>query len=319
MQPIGWVSFSVAEVGLLCSPVALWLLWRRARHGAEGAAPSRLASMVWMCSWLLILGCLAFSVFECAWGFNHTRRSFAELAGWAIPAPEVDALAALTVSLTLEANEQGKSWRETQQTEGQAPMALRGGADGDRDLHGAWTLQSQIFVFLEGPPVPVRQPWVSPLMSAIGLAGIFSPLTGEAHINHQMPVTLHPFVAAHEVAHGRGFAREDEANFIAYLVCRASANPAHRYSGALQALASTLSALRRADRGRYRTLESQLSPETRADLAQQNEFWRTKRTPLFEVTQVANDAYLKSQGQKHGVQSYGRMVNLLLAERAHAE
>ena len=28
-----------------------------------------------------------------------------------------------------------------------------------------------------------------------------------------------------------------------------------------------------------------------------------------------NDAYLKSQGQKEGVRSYGRMVDLLLAER----
>ena len=31
-----------------------------------------------------------------------------------------------------------------------------------------------------------------------------------------------------------------------------------------------------------------------------------------------NDAYLRSQGQKDGVRSYGRMVDLLLAERRAA-
>jgi hypothetical protein len=32
-----------------------------------------------------------------------------------------------------------------------------------------------------------------------------------------------------------------------------------------------------------------------------------------------NDAYLKSQGQAQGVRSYGRMVDLLLAERRAAQ
>jgi hypothetical protein len=36
---------------------------------------------------------------------------------------------------------------------------------------------------------------------------------------------------------------------------------------------------------------------------------------LGEVQDRVNDAYLKSQGQREGVRSYGRMVDLLVGER----
>jgi len=36
------------------------------------------------------------------------------------------------------------------------------------------------------------------------------------------------------------------------------------------------------------------------------------------VQERVNDAYLKTQGQADGVRSYGRMVDLLLAERRTA-
>jgi hypothetical protein len=35
----------------------------------------------------------------------------------------------------------------------------------------------------------------------------------------------------------------------------------------------------------------------------------------MEAQERVNNAYLRSQGQKEGVRTYGRMVDLLLAER----
>jgi hypothetical protein len=47
-------------------------------------------------------------------------------------------------------------------------------------------------------------------------------------------------------------------------------------------------------------------------------FWaapsKTVQT-VREVSSKVNDTYLKVQGQSQGVRSYGRMVDLLLAER----
>jgi hypothetical protein len=152
-------------------------------------------------------------------------------------------------------------------------------------------------------------------MSALGISGIYSPFTAEAHVNAQVPLTEVPFVAAHEVAHGRGFAREDEANFIAYLVCRSCDDPGLRYSGSLQALSHARGALGRSDRGLLEEVSADLDPGVLADLQAQYRFWRSKETVLWEWSSRANDAYLKGQGQAAGVRSYGRMVDLLLAQR----
>ena len=73
-------------------------------------------------------------------------------------------------------------------------------------------------------------------MSRLGLSGFYMPFTGEPNFNDAQPDFDLPYVIAHEKAHQRGFAREDEANFIAFLVCVNSTDPYLRYSGYLNAL-----------------------------------------------------------------------------------
>jgi len=84
-------------------------------------------------------------------------------------------------------------------------------------------------------------------MSIFGLGGAFLAYTGEANVNTAMPEIQQPFVAAHEIAHQMGFAREDEANFIAYLACRVHPDIDFRYSGALAAFNIAAYALKRTD------------------------------------------------------------------------
>ena len=58
----------------------------------------------------------------------------------------------------------------------------------------------------------------------------------------------------------------------------------------------------------------------RRDLAQRAEHWAQYEGPLQDVSNAANDAYLKANNQADGMRSYGRMVDLLLAEqRAEGE
>lgn len=66
---------------------------------------------------------------------------------------------------------------------------------------------------------PVKLSRVSFALSRLQLSGYYFPWTGEAQINAQMPRTLWPRVAAHEQAHQRGFARENEATVVGLLTC----------------------------------------------------------------------------------------------------
>ncbi|MDT9120845.1 DUF3810 family protein, partial [Escherichia coli] len=56
------------------------------------------------------------------------------------------------------------------------------------------------------------------------------PYSGEGQVNTTIPRFLEPYVTTHEIAHQLGYAKENEANFVAFLVCRAYDNSAFRYS-----------------------------------------------------------------------------------------
>jgi hypothetical protein len=51
-----------------------------------------------------------------------------------------------------------------------------------------------------------------------------------------------------------------------------------------------------------------------AGFSDYNAFLSRYITPAKDISNAANAAYLKSQGQADGVKSYGRMVDLLVAE-----
>ena len=87
-----------------------------------------------------------------------------------------------------------------------------------------------------------------------------------------------------------------------------------RYSGTFSAGLYALTALGTVDRQAYDRLRRGLTDPQRRDLAALAA-WRARyESRLGDVHEKVNDAYLKTQGQPDGVRSYGRMVDLLLAE-----
>ena len=60
-------------------------------------------------------------------------------------------------------------------------------------------------------------------------------------------------------------------------------------------------------------MEPLKSDALRRDIRSNNAYWKQYATPVSEVSDRVNDAYLKANGQENGLRSYGRMVDLLLA------
>lgn len=167
---------------------------------------------------------------------------------------------------------------------------------------------------LEGASAPAKPVLVSTALSYLGISGIFSPFTGEANVNMTLPEPDVPFAACHELAHAHGFAREDEANYVGYLACTRHPDADFRYSGLLAASVYAMNALARVDRDGHAELDARRASGVRRDLAALTAWAERYRGPAERVSQAVNNAYLKSQGQKEGVRSYGRMVDLLIAE-----
>lgn len=153
----------------------------------------------------------------------------------------------------------------------------------------------------------------SKFMSYTGITGIYFPFTGEANINIDIPDIYIPCTVIHEMAHQRGFASEDEANFIAYLASINHTDIDFNYSGYILALSHTASALRDADPSSYELLTSNISDNVRRDLEYNNNYWKNYNGKISEISDKFNNSYLKSNGVKDGTKSYGKMVDLLLA------
>jgi hypothetical protein len=148
------------------------------------------------------------------------------------------------------------------------------------------------------------------------ITGVYSPFTLEANFNSDAPESDRPHTICHELSHLTGFMREDEANFIAYLACRESDNPDFAYSGCLSAITHLVNAYYKSvDSDTYSAMYQSLPEQVRRDFAAENAYWEPFRdTPRREIAEKANDTYLKVNGESDGVMSYGRCVDLIIAE-----
>jgi len=252
---------------------------------------------------------VTYFAFLLVWGLNYRRLPFATLAGLAPSQVEVPALERLGAELVNITNTLRADVRE----DAAGVMQLDGDlADALERANGGLEEAARTYAPLAGDWGPPKPVYASAVMSFLGIRGIYFPFTGEANVNTSCPASTIPFSACHELAHLRGFAREDEANFIAFVACRAHTDADYRYSGYLAATLYVLKALP-AGATRSRLLTS-FAPGVQRDLAEQRRWRERYQTPLADLSERVNDTYLRANGEAAGTRSYGRMVQLLVAE-----
>lgn len=160
---------------------------------------------------------------------------------------------------------------------------------------------------------PVKQLKTSEWFTKCDIAGIYVFLTEEPNINVFNPKLYMPFDGAHETAHYLGWAHEEDANFIGFIVCKDSDDPALAYSSYMHALNHLGRALSKADKDAYKELTASYSDGMRADLSNYSEFYnKYSGTKTWETSDKINDSYLKFNEQEKGVLSYEEDVSLIL-------
>lgn len=190
-----------------------------------------------------------------------------------------------------------------------------GYAEMSRHINDSYHKLSDKYFFYDNVGVRVKPVIMSEVMSRMHITGVYSFFTGESNVNTQFPDYSLPFTAAHEIAHIRGVARENEANFTAFLICYNSDDPYVRYSGIvnmIEYLYSPLIAAASADL--FYDAYSRLSETVINEFIGYSEFFEKYReTEISKVANKVNDSYLKSQGQEEGTKSYGMVVDLAVA------
>lgn len=303
------VDFSVMELlaVLLVVGCAAYVLW-------SAVAIARAKKRRWQRTYGAVLGgaCIGLTVYAgfcLLWGVNFWTDSFQEKSGiYAQPVTQEDLLAVTAyfadrLSAAADAPERDESGVFAVPVEEIFAAAPK-----------VYDSVEQEFPFLEFEDPGVKPMFFSRLFSRMDFTGFYCPYTGESNVNVDSPACLLPGTIAHELAHQRGIASEQECNFLAVLASTTSGDPVYAYSGWLKGYIYLGNALYKADKDAYWEIRDRLPDSVKADLAYNNAYWaQFEDTVIQTVSTTVYDGVLKAYGDERGIQSYGTVVDMLVA------
>ncbi|MCX7924018.1 MAG: DUF3810 domain-containing protein [Clostridia bacterium] len=259
----------------------------------------------------LIFVSIVYFAFVILWGLNYNRQPFSEIAGFKIQPASVDVLSNMCKDIIIRANElRGKV---AEDKDGYMTL-INGHSDVFSRAYKGYEKAAALYPELGGKFGRPKAVILSEGMSYTGITGVYFPFTAEANVNTNDIDAMIPATTCHEMAHQRGFSREDEANYIAYLTCSIHPDIDFQYSGTLLALLHSMNSLYSYDNQKYNEISQYLGDGVKRDIVQLRAHWRKYEGPVDDVATKINNTYLKANRQKDGVHSYGRMVDLLIAE-----
>ena len=130
---------------------------------------------------------------------------------------------------------------------------------------------------------------------------------------------LLPNNVAHEKAHQRWIAREDEAQLVGFMAAIHSDDAYVRYSAFLNALHQLFGDLYRLEPTGRERRHQQMGESVQRDLAKINDFYAASSTKIgTKIWNFTYDKILRVRGDSRGIASYGRVTRLyVLYARQH--
>jgi hypothetical protein len=294
--------YALFDVLILVTGAAVVIAWARVVRDMWRRRTIRpLGRAAW---WTLVVTSVAYLWFAMAWGLNYARapieRAVAADRTRATPA----ALRALVERATLETN---RTYAEAHRTGfpeiDDVPPALV------TALHAVEQRLGRPRPTVPGRP---KQTLLAPFFRVSGVDGMHAPFLLETLLNHDLTPPERPAVLAHECAHLSGYAPEADASFVGLLAGLRADAPA-QYSAWLAIFDHSVSQL---PRGEQQVFVNRLEDGPRHDRRAIAARLQSRIDLVAQVSWQTYDQYLKAQGVADGVESYSRVVELLLASGA---
>ena len=305
-----WIPFSLAEALILSLPVlaAAYIIYsNRALNRSDSPRAFWSCLMPLICAIFLLL-----SYFCLAFGPCYFRNGLDTNLGFKREAVSAEDLrdCAVWLSGEIEAIEDQIAYGASGHS--YMPYSYY---EMTGKLNDAFAAYAEKADYISSFRASVKTVVLSVPMTYTHISGVYTFFTGEANVNVNFPDFCTPYTTAHEMSHQRGIAREDEANFVAFLVCMESDDVYIRYSALVNLLQYVSSALSRADSELYATVyRGHYSSALRSELSAYSKFFdEYRQSTASTVVGAVNDTFLQSQGQTQGTQSYGLVVDLFVA------
>ena len=250
-----------------------------------------------------------YALFCLMWGVNYWTDSFQDRSGITAQPVAAEDLEAVTAYFAQQLADTADSVPRDENGVYAVPKEQI--LAESRLVYGGVTEQ---FPFLDFRDTGVKAVRCSRFMSIMGFTGVYFACIGESNVNVDSPACLLPSTVAHELAHQRGIAWEQECNFLGVLASVTSRMPDYVYSGWLLGFIHLGNALYETDPEAYWAIRNALPETVSADLRDNNAYWDQFRDNVVEkVSDTVYDAALKSYGDANGMKSYSMVVELLVA------
>ena len=250
-----------------------------------------------------------YALFCLMWGVNYWTDSFQDRSGITAQPVAAEDLEAVTAYFAQQLADTADSVPRDENGVYAVPKEQI--LAESRLVYGGVTEQ---FPFLDFRDTGVKAVGCSHFMSIMGFTGVYFACVGESNVNVDSPACLLPSTVAHELAHQRGIAWEQECNFLGVLASVTSGMPDYVYSGWLLGFIHLGNALYETYPEAYWAIRNALPETVSADLRENNAYWDQFRDNVVEkVSDTVYDAALKSYGDANGMKSYSMVVELLVA------
>ena len=304
---LGWVPFSIGD--LLYAGAFLWLIikiWKLLKLVRRGKANEHF-------SWMLFrkylkLSLLVYLVFSLFWGLNYFRQGIAKQVGIELKPYSVEDLFALTTILQQRLNsyaEQIDSVKRLQYNDNRVLFA-----QGGRVYQGI----EKMFPYLIYSGYSIKPSLFTPIGHWFGFTGYYNPFSAEAQLKTSIPVFLKPFVVTHEIAHQLGYAKENEASFVAYLACKNSSDINFLYSVYFEMYRDALFECRLTpNKELTETIRKNVHERVKWDILDLRSYLLNNQNFIEPFMSGAYDRYLKLNNQPKGKATYNEVIAYLVA------
>lgn len=303
-----WLPFSFAELIIISLPVWLFLMIFFAVRCASSKKPYVYAKYV---CFLLCIVMVIYSSFVMTLGTAYHVKTLDQKMG--INTELVSAKELYdTASILIEGAE--KELENVNFQYGSSSVMPYDLNTMNKYLNQAAKKAADKYPFISKLSSNLKYVMLSEPMSYTHITGVYTFFTGESNININFPDYTIPFTAAHELSHQRGIARENEANFCAFLICMESDDPYIRYSAYVNMYEYFSSPLYSASSDLYYDLSAGIDNRIVQEMRAYNEFFdKYEKNVAANVSGTINNTYLQIQGQEEGSKSYGLVVDLAVA------
>ncbi len=301
-----WIPFSLAEYVIILIPLILVVL---VGYGVKHYGDSWRNVGVFC---LIILSIVAYIFSTFTIGFVPAYRGSRLDAKMGLDKREVSADELLFTAVLLSDKIKEEADAIKLDENGASVMPYGYGELNDK-LMLAYDKACEKYDFIQPMDSNIKRIMLSEPMTYTHISGVYTFFTGEANLNTNFPDYSLPYTAAHEFAHQRGIAREDEANFVAFLVCIESDDAYIRYSAYLNLYEHVANALYQANPDYYWSVYYSLPQKARLEMKAYSAFFDKYRDNVVsDVSGTINDTFLTVNGTE-GTKSYGMVVDLAVA------